>query len=61
MRPLVVVLLILSPFIALMQNYPLHPELAVLSRDTTQFVQGLFADASTRMADMVRAMQAMLG
>ncbi len=60
MRTLAVALLILSPFIALAQSYPLHPALAAVSRDTLQLAQGLFADASMRMADMMRAVQAAL-
>lgn len=61
MRPLMIAFLILSPFIAIAQNYHLHATIPVLTQAPAHFAQVAMANAGTKMADMLRAVQELLG
>jgi hypothetical protein len=57
MRPLMLAFLILSPFIAIAQNYHWHP---LSTEPATDLAQMVVNTASMRMSDMVHAVQALL-
>jgi hypothetical protein len=58
MRPLLMAFLILSPFIALAQNYHLH---AIHSfTHAPDLAQAMVTNASTKMGDMMHKVQALL-
>ncbi len=61
MRPLIVALLILSPFIALAQNYHLHPLPQLVHAPVAHLAQQMAASAGTQMDNMVHKVQAYLG
>jgi hypothetical protein len=62
MRPLMIAFLILSPFIAIAQNYHLHATIPVLTQaPVAHFAQVAMANAGTKMADMLHAVQELLG
>ncbi len=62
MRPLLLAFLILSPFIALAQNYHLHPLLPHLTpAPVGHLAQAMVTHASTKMGDMLHAVQELLG
>ncbi len=57
MRPLMMAFLILSPFIAIAQNYHLH---SLDPAPATRLAQAVVNTASSKMADVVHAVQALL-
>jgi hypothetical protein len=57
MRPLMLAFLILSPFIAIAQNYHWQPMAAA---PATHLAQVVVNTAATKMSDMVHAVQALL-
>jgi len=57
MRPLMLAFLILSPFIAIAQNYHWHP---VATAPASRLAQVVVNTASMKMSDMVHAVQALL-
>ncbi len=61
MRPLLMAFLILSPFIALAQNYHLHTLPSLPHAPVRQLAQVMVADASTKMGNIVHAVQELLG
>lgn len=58
MRTLIMVFLILSPLIAIIQNYHLHPQLPAFA---LAHAQAMVASAYIRMGSMVHAVQELLG
>lgn len=61
MRPLMIVFLILSPFIAVAQNYHLHAPIPLPHAPSAQFAHDMVANASLKMSSVVHAVQALLG
>lgn len=57
MRRLMLAFLILAPFIAIAQNYPMH---RLPTAPATHLAQVMVSTASMKMADMVHAVQALL-
>jgi len=61
MRPLMIAFLILSPFIAVAQNYHLNTPIPLPRAPDAHFAQEMAASASTKMCLVVHAFQALLG
>ena len=62
MRPVMFAFLILSPFIALAQNYNLHaPVHALAHAPVAHLAHVMAANAGLKMGDMVHAVQELLG
>jgi hypothetical protein len=57
MRTLMLAFLILSPFIAIAQNYHLHP---LATAAATHLAQVVVNTADTKMSDVVHAVQSLL-
>jgi len=53
--------LILSPFIAVAQNYHLRAPIPLPHAPCAQLAHDMVASASTKMSNMVHAVQALLG
>ncbi len=60
MRPLIITFLILAPFIAIAQNYHLHALPSIPHPPVRHLAQAMVTHASTKMANMVHAVQALL-
>lgn len=61
MRPLIMAFLILSPFIALAQNYHLQVQLPALVHAPLHFAQAMLSAADMKMAAVVHTAQELLG
>lgn len=57
MRPLMLAFLVLAPFIAIAQNYHLQP---LATEPAAHLAQMVVNTASTKMSDVVHAVQALL-
>lgn len=61
MRALLIGFLILSPFIAIAQNFNMHTPIPLSHPPGAHLAHEMAACASTKIGDMVNAFQALLG